>query len=307
MACTRPMAAWYSREVNPSGKRSIVFKPTEGYANMQLTLPCGQCISCRLEHSRQWAVRCMHEAQMHEENSFLTLTYSPEHLPEHGTLVKAHMQDFMKALRHHLSPKKVRVFYCGEYGEKKSRPHYHALLFGHDFDDKEFWKCSGDFRLYTSQTLQNLWGKGFCSIGDVTFESAAYVARYVTKKVNGKQKANGHYDKVISEYGEIFQMQPEFAEPSRNPGVGKPWFDAFQKDVYPRDEVIMRGRQMRPPKYYDRLLEKHDPAGMAEIRLKRRIHAEERAEKEPDRRLRVKEEVAMLRFRKLQRNFEGEI
>ena len=97
------------------------------------SVPCGRCMGCRLEKSRQWAVRCVHEAKFYEDNCFVTLTYAPEHLPKDGSLNRKHVQDFIKRLRRRLDDRKIRVFYCGEYGDKLRRPHYHLCLFNCDF------------------------------------------------------------------------------------------------------------------------------------------------------------------------------
>ena len=93
----------------------------------------------------------------------------------------------------------VRFFHCGEYGELLYRPHYHACLFGFDFSDKVLWSTRGGVRLYRSKILEKLWTFGFSTIGDVTFESAAYVARYCTKKITG-DKADEHYNGRSPEY-----------------------------------------------------------------------------------------------------------
>src|SRR4051794_29862641 len=100
MPCFRPLKGYRARVTNPdTGKRSIVFNARKGFNDLPVDLPCGQCIGCRLERSRQWAIRCSHEAKLHEENCFITLTYAPEHLPPGGTLVVKDFQDFMKRLR----------------------------------------------------------------------------------------------------------------------------------------------------------------------------------------------------------------
>lgn len=130
-------------------------------------------------------MRCVHEAQLHEENSFLTLTYDDEHLPENGSLHKPDLQKFFKRLRFHTG-KEIRYYACGEYGEKTLRAHYHVCLFGHNFsNDRQPFRRIGEHILYTSKTLTDIWGLGNTSIGDLTFESAAYTARYVMKKQTG--------------------------------------------------------------------------------------------------------------------------
>lgn len=244
MACYHPILGYRSRTVNENGKREIVFNPNDGYSDMCVQLPCGQCIGCRLERSRQWAIRCVHEASLHDQNCFITLTYSNDKLPDNGSLVLEDWQKFIKRLRKSYSPKKIRYFMCGEYGERFHRPHYHACLFGFDFPDRELFR-SGSVPLYRSSRLEGLWPFGFSSIGNVSFESAAYVARYITKKVTG-DKAAEHYD----------GRKPEFTTMSRRPGIGSDWIEKFETDVYPFDEVIIRGGvRCMPPRFYDQAYE----------------------------------------------------
>lgn len=245
MACFRPLKGWRCRSLNSSGKRGITFTLSEAFVDLPVDVPCGQCIGCRLERSRQWAVRCVHELKSHERSCFLTLTYDPAHLPEGGTLVKKHVQDFLKRYRKRCG--QFRYFYCGEYGEDLHRPHYHMIVFGHDFDDKKIFR-RGSTPLYTSDLLSKLWPYGFSSIGEVTFESAAYVARYVTKKVTGKG-ADDHYQGRL----------PEYVDMSRRPGIAKDFAVKFKDEILRDDSVICRGIEMKPPKYYEKIYDVFDP------------------------------------------------
>ena len=138
MPCFGPLVAYYAAEVSESGKRRLVFDKRHSHSGVKIQLPCGQCIGCRLERSRQWAIRCMHEKSLYSLSSFLTLTYDDDHLPPNGTLVKRDFQLFMKRLRWEMGDG-IRFFACGEYGDGNLRPHYHALLFNVDFPDKR--KC----------------------------------------------------------------------------------------------------------------------------------------------------------------------
>lgn len=253
MACYHPLHGYRAAVPNASGKRGIVFNPAHGFKDLPVTVPCGQCIGCRLERSRQWAIRCMHEASLHEDNCFITLTYNNEHLPADGSLNLDHFQRFMKRLRKKFG--KVRFFHCGEYGELNSRPHYHACIFGFDFPDRELFSSRDNIKLYRSKSLEQLWPYGFATIGDVTFESAAYVARYIMKKVNG-ERAEDHYKSVDLDSGEVFDIKPEYVTMSRRPGIAAVWFEKFGNEVYPDDFVVIRGKKMRPPKFYDALLER---------------------------------------------------
>jgi hypothetical protein len=259
MQCTKPITAWYG-PTNSNGKRGLVFKKPATSANRlgDLQVPCRRCMDCRLEYSRQWAVRCIHEAQLHDENCFITLTYDNSNLPDNGTLVKKDLQNFYKRLRKKLAPKKIRHYSCGEYGDESNRPHYHAVIFGHTFTDGVIARKSSTGDLYYSDELIKIWGKGLATYGNVTFESAAYVARYATKKING-DLAEEHYKRVDPETGEIVRLDPEFATMSLKPGIADEWFKRFKTDCFPSDEVIVRGKKSKPPKFYDIKLEKEDP------------------------------------------------
>jgi len=217
MACYRPIEAWYG-ERNISGKNSIVFTANEAVRQPSFLIPCGKCVGCRLEKARQWAMRCYHESLMWEKNCFLTLTYNDENLPKDGSIHKEDFQKFMKLLRYNFPEDKIRYYHAAEYGEvcavcgktkrfpgakdyckctvfvkTLGRPHYHACLFNFDFPDKEYWSMGkhGD-KLYVSKKCNEIWGKGYTVLGDVTFESAEYVARYIMKKINGDMK-EAHY------------------------------------------------------------------------------------------------------------------
>lgn len=264
-----------------------------------LTLPCGQCVGCRLEKSRQWAIRCLDEAQMHSENSFITLTFSPESVLKYGrSLDLSLFQKFMKCLRKSIEPKRVRFFHCGEY-TKAFMPHFHALLFGHDWKDKVYWSMNGrGDKLYRSPTLEKLWNKGFSLIGDVTFESAAYVARYVLKKVVGDRDDKDRL--IMKDSGEV--LSPEYVTMSRRPGIGTSWFRKYMSDVYPQDVRVVRGRDMRPPKFYDGLYAQVDPMGFEQVRLDRMNSLDKKDNSAL--RLVVKEKVAIARLKLLPRVVE---
>ena len=247
MTCYHPLLAYKS-----DGK--VVFNKPFAFAR-GFNLPCGQCIGCRLNYSRQWAIRCVHEAQMHEENCFITLTFNDEALNSRKnplSLDVEEFQKFMKRLRKKVG-KKVRFFHCGEYGEKNGRPHYHALLFGYDFPDKKLWSKRDDVMLYTSQQLQDLWPHGFVTIGNMNFHTAAYVARYIMKKQTG-ENAEDHYTKWDPLTGEGTQIKPEYCTMSRRPGIGATWLEKYKSDVYPHDYVVINECKVKPPRFYDKQL-----------------------------------------------------
>lgn len=284
MACVRPLKAYRAH----GGQ--IVFSSKEGFSDRPLELPCGQCIECRLARSRTWAVRCVHEAMCHEKNSFVTMTYSPEFYPKDGSLHHEDCQKFLKRLRKKIG--KFRYFLCGEYGDKSLRPHYHMCLFGYDFSDDRFlWKKQKGNRLYKSLLLETTWAKGYCVVGDMTYESAAYVARYVVKKRTGEQ-AEMEYSRVDKETGEVFNVRPPYVVMSRRPGIGAGWFEKFSGDVYPADEVIHEGRRFRPPRFYD---DKCDPELLENLKGRRRQKVAARSHELTPERLKEREKCAELK------------
>lgn len=268
-----------------------------------LELPCGQCIGCRLERSRQWAMRCMHEASLHESNSFITLTYDESNLPPGGSLTYRDFQLFMKRLRKVAG--KVTFYVGGEYGEALARPHFHACIFGYDFPDKVYLKKASDgSKLYTSALLSKLWPSGMSCIGAVTFASAAYIARYCVQKVNG-DAAKAHYERLTDD-GEIISLQPEFNHMSLKPAIGKRWLDKFQSDVYPRDYVVVNGVKTKPPKYYDTIFQKENPGVFSDLVSQRELdmsslRLDDHLEFWPER-MAVKETVQLARSSMLKRN-----
>ncbi|AZL82830.1 replication initiator protein [Apis mellifera associated microvirus 14] len=293
MPCYNPLKAYQLTN------GEIKFHETRN-VQRELKLPCGQCIGCRLERSRQWAVRCMHEARMYEQNCFITLTYAPEHVPKRGSLDYSVFQKFMKRLRKHTGPERVRFYMCGEYGETEHRPHYHACLFGYDWPDKTFFRTTptGE-KLYRSETLEKLWPYGFATTGTLTFESAAYVARYCTKKITG-HNAKDHYKRQDAE-GE-YELEPEFGHMSLKPGIGAAWLAKYgNTDVWPFDHVITRGMETKPPKYYDKILKRTNPDRFAEIQESREVTAAQWAADQTPDRLAAKEQVKRAQLRQLKR------
>jgi hypothetical protein len=210
----------------------------------------------------------------------------------------------MKRFRKQNSNQTIRFFHCGEYGEKFSRPHYHACIFGYDFPDKKLKQAREEGSYYTSQLLSDLWGKGHCILGDVTFESAAYVARYITKKVTG-QLADMHYNNVNFSTGEIIERRPEYVTMSRRPGIAKGWIDKYLHSTFDNDRVIINGKIIRPPKYYDGQYEISHPERLAKLKAKRIKKAKQHAENNTLERRMVREECQELKFKQLKRGYEN--
>jgi len=275
--CYTPLKAYRDSDYG------ITFDESRAFSQ-PFSLPCGQCMGCRLERSRQWAIRCVHEAQLHEKNSFITLTYDDKNLPTSKTLIKSHLQLFFKRLRKSIEPTKIKFYACGEYGLENQRPHYHAIIFGYDFglsnyqqsqpsglistllkkqkpntnNSLQLHKSTPYGSIYTSSLLSKNWKLGFSTIAEVSFETCAYVARYCTKKINGSM-AKSHYGERL----------PEFSTMSRREAIGKKWLEKYSTDVFPHNNVILNGRTMKIPAYYDKWLEKNDIDQYTEIKIKR--------------------------------------
>lgn len=301
MSCYRPVKGYR----HPDG--TVKFA-AHGGVHRPVEVSCGNCIGCRLKRSCDWAIRCVNESQLHEFSSFVTLTYDDEKWYR-TSLVYRDFQLFMKRVRFKFGP--VRFYMCGEYGDRTLRPHFHALLFGLFFPDRKYYGKSGSgFPLWTSETLSKLWPHGFSWIGDVSFESAAYVARYCMKKVNGRDSKE-HYHalgvmagNVDYHSGEILPLEPEFTSMSLKPGIGADWYAKFGKEVRFRDGVVIEGDVRRTPRYYDTLLKRMDAVDFEYVSFKRGEEADKHFEDNSPARLLVREAVAKARLSLKKRSLE---
>lgn len=198
----------------------------------------------------------------------------------------------MKRLRKQFAPTEIRFYMCGEYGPQLKRPHFHACLFNVGFDDKTYWSAQpSGAKLYRSATLEKLWPSGFSTVGDLTFESAAYTARYCMKKITG-QGAKNYYNGLV----------PEFNKMSLKPGIGQKFLEKWQSDIYPRDVVISNAKEVKPPKYYDKIYKKKEPEKMEEIKYNREKEGRKNYQDNTNRRLQDKEIVTTARLKYLKRS-----
>lgn len=252
----------------------------------KVEVPCGSCLGCRAEQGKQWAVRMMHEGQMHQSSWFATMTYDEENLPEDGSLCPTDFSQFIKNLRKRYPPRSVSFFGCGEYGEDTQRPHYHAVLFGPQFLDRSRHDDSGGDVAWRSQTLEDSWGHGHTQLGSLTMASASYVSGYVRKKVAASAD-EGFYERVRPETGEIINLEPEFARMSLRPAIGRSWIQKYWPEVYPADFCVMNGRKSKPPRYYDKWMDENHPKLMMSVRRTRW----EEAEQLTDEKLAMKEKI----------------
>lgn len=295
---------WYC--LGPDPVAGVPLRPAGAFRfiTRSLEIGCGQCVGCRLERSRQWANRCMLELEYHDSAYFVTLTYNEDYVPvsyyddpETGeafpsyTLRKKDFQDFMKRLRWSFPDDKIRFFACGEYGPETMRPHYHAILFGLHLDDLKPWSRSPQgFQYYLSPSLQRVWSKrlvpkhqssvtpmslpgfdyaplGHILVSPVTWETCAYTARYVMKKLNGPE----------AKFYSDFSLEPPFSLMSRKPGIARQWYEDHP-DCYDFEYINVStptgGRKFRPPRYFDKLYDIDEPEKMAAIKLTRQKMAE---------------------------------
>lgn len=230
-------------------------------------VPCGQCMACRLNYGKEWSIRIMHEAKKYETSIFLTLTYDEDNIPENGSLQKRDVQLFLKRLRRVLEPREIRYYLSGEYGDKFCRPHYHVILFNVSPFEKIFrfeQKRKGEYIGYC-----DVWPYGLVYCGQVTDDSACYVAKYTTKKVKGK---GSH------EFYEAHGLVPEFALMSRRPGIGADFCDKFSPELIQHQSVISKGQEYKLPRYYqNRLGLKKSFRELSKLKGKRREELKELA------------------------------
>lgn len=297
-----------------------------------MEVACGQCIGCRLDRSRMWAARMVHESglpQNRGRNSFITLTYrnlirateqqkqAGQYIPSDWSLDKTHFQKFMKRLRKHFAPRTIKFYHCGEYGNKckhgidlektkcplcnVGRPHYHAILFNCDFaEDLYAYDIQNGETRYSSPTLEKLWGFGRCDVGQFSMQSAGYVARYAMKKITGVL-AEEHYESVDLD-GTVVKLQPEYATMSN--GIGREWYEKYKSDCFPSDEVPVPGHGVFPkvPRYYEEIYKAEDPDGHERMKARRLDFKRAHADDYTPERLIDKYKVKKAAIRRLQRN-----
>jgi hypothetical protein len=321
MPCYHPKPGWRIIKRNPNG---VDLKEP-------CLRPCGGCIGCRLDKASEWAARIYHESTLHEKSCFITLTYRDADLPKDRSISKDTLQKFFKRLRKAIAYKgnmpkydkamriqfyrkkshpkygepkvapvyrTIKYYACGEYGDRLGRPHYHAVILGYDFADKEIihkanvkhwknkFKTGTDNDLYKSQFLEEIWPYGFNTIGEVTMHSAGYVARYTMKKIYG-DLADDHYN----------GKTPEFALMSK--GIGKQWIKRFRTDCYPKDYVTYKGKKIKIPRYYDNITEQTNPKLIEEVRKKRQEKSDPEVQREYPRKERYRKHVAKQLKRKI--------
>ncbi len=279
MACYSPLKGWKNT------RGALVFKRSSHTVG-KMEVACGQCLGCRLDRTLMWAMRIVHEASMYEHahgNCFVTFTYRSKdectrkqynqghYVPADYSLNYHHFRDFIKRLRRHF-PQKIRYFHCGEYGEENLRPHYHACLFNCSFDDQYVYQQQEGLTTYESETLQNLWPYGFCTIGALNFETASYTAGYILKKITGNRAEDTYLRNDA--YGVAYWVKPPYITMSLKPGIGEKFYQKFKTDFFPSDESPVPGKGIinQVPRYYETILKSEDETMFGVVRSLRQLY-----------------------------------
>lgn len=213
-------------------------------------------------------MRMVHESVVASPAWFVTLTYRTEELPEHGSLFPRDATRFLKRLRRVYEGTRISYYLAGEYGEAEARPHYHAVLYGARFLDRDVFTYRHGAPVYRSQLLEDVWGHGICEFTGLTFAAARYCASYVRKKLRKRDDPDA-YLRVNPFTGELVEIEQEYGRMSRRPAIGRRWLERYWRDVYPRDRVVLDGRELKPPRYYDKWMDRFQPRVMMETRMRR--------------------------------------
>lgn len=225
-----------------------------------LRVPCGHCIGCRLDYSRMWAIRCVHEASCWDDNHYITLTFDEEHIYKckNFSLNKKEFQTFLKRLRYHFTGYKIRYFHGGEYGEERGRPHHHCCFFNLPLKDLVEAPSRSEDQLYRSEFFESIWENGVCWIGRVTFKSAAYIARYLLKTLTYSETAARYRGRELP-----------YVTMSRNPGLGALFLEKYAPEIYNNDMVMVDGVKSKPPRFYDNKYSLVNPYRLEELKHER--------------------------------------
>ena len=215
--------------------REFELESIPSYSLLQdMEIPCGNCIQCRLDYSKTWAIRCYLESLQFQHNYFVTLTYDDAHirlgLTENPTVLFTDFQKFIKKLRryfkYHYNFEGIRYFGCTEYGDQSFRPHGHIILFNcpipdltYDFVDDDgqiTHRRSSCGPMMFSKIISDLWENGFVTIEDANYNTEAYVSRYIMKKQKGIA-GEEVYDKALN-------IEPPRLFMSLKPAIGGQYF-----------------------------------------------------------------------------------
>lgn len=304
MECIGNLHIGFDVNSKPTMSKKQALNSVEGFK-----VPCRKCLPCRLNSAREKAIRCLHEA-MDRPGIFLTLTYDDENLTS-PRLQYSDYQKFMKRLRFRVPDVKFSYMVTGEYGEKTKRPHWHAILYGLWPEDAKKEPGADDAHpTFTSKLISECWPQGRHNFGEITLDSASYVARYAAKKlVHGKDQEHDFHP---------------IHRTSCRPALGTRFIEKHWRQVFTHGFVrLPNGQQMKIPRYYVDWLKKHKPLHYQHYEkttlLRVIAQASAKSEKEfqrwlterekrkagetlPTRPNKVKEIILQSRFKRLQEN-----
>lgn len=264
MSCFHPVHGY--KRIDNGG---IGWNHKDVYSDIPMTVPCGNCIGCVNRSKRDWSIRLQHEAQMHDVAWFVTLTYDDDHVPAGHTLDRTEPPKLIRKLRKRSPGQRISYYAAGEYGDRTHRPHYHMALYGAELGELRKSESGKKGAALVSPLLDELWGKGFVTVAELTPATARYVAGYVQKKGFNKDERDERYERLEPWTGEITSVEPERATMSTKPAIGKRWIEKYWPEAYPSDFVVMGGKEVIPPRYYDRWLEENQPELWREVQRAR--------------------------------------
>lgn len=318
MTCVSPLDCYYPIKKDVNGKRKLIFKEHKSFIDvngfvyeildkspsyLHIKVPCGKCIGCKIDKSREYALRSMDEKYIHPVSCFVTLTLNNEN--NDFSLHKAEFRSFMKRFRYFYG-NNIRFMAVGEYGSPKNsfRPHYHVIFYNFNFPDaKPFYTDQNVIYKRSKHFEENVWTKGYSVIGDVTLESSAYVARYCTKKLYDDHK--GYIVKARN-------LEPEFLLSSRMPGLGYDYFMSNPHNLIKRGYSTLTNAKGQPikfsiPRYYRDIYKKFYPDEFEIYTYENLLRISEKylLEGKPEQvRSDTLKELCFLDLDKLQRNYE---
>lgn len=270
MNCSRPLM------LNRDTGKIEAYKPGGEASDKYLLLPCRSCLACRANYAKDWAVRLEWErAETPEDEAwFITLTYQDEpkryriqqmtgEVECNTSLEKKDLQLFIRRAKKRWPT--LRYFACGEYGARTGRAHYHGAFFNMNIPDLRHYSYNKNYQpLWTSETINQLWGKGYCIIGKLEYGSAQYIAKYIAKA-----------DKDIRQKDwELWTgKQRPFLLMSKRPGIGEAYIKKYHETLAKDRNTLIAGYRRKLPKYAIEKLTDIDPIEMEMDKLERREYA----------------------------------
>ena len=265
MKCLFPLSGLRSKKINDAtGNRPVVLSlaPKDGFVDQKLSLPCNKCLHCRINRTREFAIRSHHESLVgpsgpisQDNNHFVLLTYNDKNLPKHGALQASDVKKFLDRIRADCAWRGLpspRTFGCGEYGSKTQRPHYHINIFNLKLSDITYLKNLKQNKLYTSTYLTEKWKLGAVTLSPFSHLTAQYTAKYIVKALWADDPPEGDT-----------RVEAPFPLPSQGrvatstqPGLGAFFLDRYAQEIVNLGAIEIDGALAPIPTYYKKRLQK---------------------------------------------------